>query len=552
MAALFLCPLRAGCSLSLAALLVVFGCRSLQTAAADGETRSLTMHHTHTGEDITVTFKRNGRYDDAALQKLNWFLRDWRRDVSTKMDPHLFDVVWEVYHELDAKAPINIISAYRSPETNSMLRHRGRGVAQYSQHMVGHAMDFFIPGVPLEQIRSAGLRLQRGGVGFYPTSGSPFVHLDTGSVRHWPRMTHDQLARVFPDGKTVHVPSDGKPLKGYAVALAEVERRGGSPNAVSLNAAREAGAISDNAGSTGSKHNLLARLFGFGKDEEEEETGSPATTRAARPAESAKPAVAIAGAVPVPVARPGRAAEPATRFDLASAESRPVNPPSAPSSAAEVLEQRGTWPGAAGDPGGSGQRYVWTTGPAGRTAELDPPRPPAPIGVASAPPIAVASAAPEVDITASVSPFPSPRRDHLPTLALAYAAPVGPEPALRPAPMGALKSALTAAPGRAVPRDAVRSSEPATTVVQRAGLRGGDPWLRGVVLSPSVHFSMSVAMFGPPDYQLLAGLMRKPPSVVASAFCDDPHSGMTSEYFAGAAIAFVPTVTFGTRTAGLN
>jgi uncharacterized protein YcbK (DUF882 family) len=547
MAALFSCPLHAGCSLSLAALLLVFGCRSLQTAAADGETRSLTMHHTHTGEDISITYKRNGRYDDAALQKLNWFLRDWRRDQSTKMDPRLFDVVWEVYHDLDAKAPINIISAYRSPETNSMLRHRGRGVAQYSQHMVGHAMDFFIPGVPLEQIRHAGLRLQRGGVGFYPTSGSPFVHLDTGSVRHWPRMSHDQLARVFPDGKTVHVPSDGKPLKGYAVALGEVERRGGSPNAISLNAAREAGVISDSGG-TGSKGNLLARLFGFGKDEEEDEASPPATTRAARPAESAKPAVAIAGVVPVPVARPGRAAEPVApaRFDLASAESRPANPPPAPSSPAEALEQRGAWSGAAGDPGGSRQRYVWVTGPAG---EPDPPRPPAPIGVAS--PIAVASAAPEFDTTASVSPFPSPRRD-LPSLALAYAAPVGPEPALRPAPMGALKSALTAAPGRAMPRDAVRSSEPATTVVQRAGLGGGDPWLRGVVLSPSVHFSMSVNMFGPPDYQLLAGLMRKPPSVVASAFSNDPHNGMTSEYFAGTAIAFVPTMTFGARTAGLN
>ena len=72
--------------------------------------------------------------------------------------------------------------------------------------MLGHAIDFYIPDVPLEQIRAAGLRLQRGGVGFYPTSGSPFVHLDTGSVRHWPRMTHDQLAAVFPDGRTVHLP----------------------------------------------------------------------------------------------------------------------------------------------------------------------------------------------------------------------------------------------------------------------------------------------------------------------------------------------------------
>ena len=104
-----------------------------------------------------------------------------------------------------------------------MLRRRSSGVARFSQHMLGHAMDFYIPDVPLEQIRAAGLRLQRGGVGFYPTSGSPFVHLDTGSVRHWPRMTHDQLARVFPDGRTVHLPSNGGPMKGYELARADIE-----------------------------------------------------------------------------------------------------------------------------------------------------------------------------------------------------------------------------------------------------------------------------------------------------------------------------------------
>ena len=84
-------------------------------------------------------------------------------------------------------------------------------------------MDFYIPGVALEQIRAAGLRLQRGGVGFYPTSGSPFVHLDTGSIRHWPRMTHDQLAKVFPDGRTVHRPDRRLPLKGYELAKADIE-----------------------------------------------------------------------------------------------------------------------------------------------------------------------------------------------------------------------------------------------------------------------------------------------------------------------------------------
>src|SRR3989442_11919665 len=109
------------------------------------------------------------------------------------MDRRLFDSFWEASREVDGKQLINTISAYRSPATNAMLRRRSSGVARFSQHMLGHAMDFYIPDVPLEQIRAAGLRLQRGGVGFYPTSGSPFVHLDTGSIRHWPRIAHDQL-----------------------------------------------------------------------------------------------------------------------------------------------------------------------------------------------------------------------------------------------------------------------------------------------------------------------------------------------------------------------
>ena len=90
-------------------------------------------------------------------------------------------------------------------------------------------MDFYIPGVPLSKLRAAGLRLQRGGVGFYPTSGSPFVHMDTGNIRHWPRIARSELLKIFPNGRTVHIPSDGKPLRNYALALADVERRGTVP-----------------------------------------------------------------------------------------------------------------------------------------------------------------------------------------------------------------------------------------------------------------------------------------------------------------------------------
>jgi hypothetical protein len=88
--------------------------------------------------------------------------------------------------------------------------------------MQGKAMDVYIPGVPLATLRAAAMRHQVGGVGFYPTSGSPFVHMDTGGVRAWPRMTRAQLERVFPDGKTLHLPVDGKPLsdsgRRYAMA----------------------------------------------------------------------------------------------------------------------------------------------------------------------------------------------------------------------------------------------------------------------------------------------------------------------------------------------
>ena len=204
------------------ALTIILPPSTIVVSAAGGD-RSIYLHHTHTGETGRFTFKRNGQYDQQVLKQLNIFLADWRTKEPTKMDPALFDLLWSVYDEVDATQPINIVSSYRSPKTNKMLRARSSGVAENSQHMRGKAMDFFIPGINLSRLRAVAMQHQVGGVGYYPTSGSPFVHLDTGNVRAWPRMTRAQLKKVFPDGKTLHIPTDGKVLSNDGRAYAQAQ-----------------------------------------------------------------------------------------------------------------------------------------------------------------------------------------------------------------------------------------------------------------------------------------------------------------------------------------
>lgn len=196
-----------------------------QTAIANGDTRTIHLYHAHNKDSIDATYMVGGRYDANVLKQLNWFLRDWRNDEATTMDPRLFDVVWQVYREAGAgSSPITVLSAYRSPGTNAALRRRSRAVAKHSQHMLGKAMDTKMEGLAMNQIREIGMKLQYGGVGWYPRS--PFVHLDVGSVRSWPRMSYDQLVRLFPDGKTVHLPSNNQPLARYEEARAELEAMG--------------------------------------------------------------------------------------------------------------------------------------------------------------------------------------------------------------------------------------------------------------------------------------------------------------------------------------
>ena len=230
-----------------------------QNAQANGDTRTINLYHTHSGESIQATFRVNGQYDPNVLQKLNYFLRDWRNDDTIKMDPRLFDVVWETYRESGSQEPIHIVSAYRSPQTNAMLRRRSKAVAEFSQHMLGKAMDMHYLDVPMSRVREIAMRLQRGGVGYYPTAGSPFVHLDVGNVRAWPRMSYDQLARLFPDGKTVHLPTNGQPLARYDEARAELDAGASMPSMAQVQS-----------------KGFFERLFGGG-DEEEVVAAAPRT-----------------------------------------------------------------------------------------------------------------------------------------------------------------------------------------------------------------------------------------------------------------------------------
>jgi uncharacterized protein YcbK (DUF882 family) len=185
---------------AVAGVMLLAAQNSAPVTAGSGD-RTLWLYHTHTKESGRFTFKHNGQYDPTVLKQLNIFLADWRTHEPAKMDPQLFDLLWEVYQEVGGTQPYNIVSSYRAPETNAMLRAKSSGVAENSQHMLGKAMDVFIPGVKLSTLRAAAMRHQVGGVGYYPTSGSPFVHMDTGSVRAWPRMTRAQLRRSSPTAR---------------------------------------------------------------------------------------------------------------------------------------------------------------------------------------------------------------------------------------------------------------------------------------------------------------------------------------------------------------
>ena len=526
----------------LATLLAIAGSLGFQQAKAvgPGDTRTISLHHVHTGEDLTITFKKNGQYDDGALQKINWIMRDWRKNEATKMDPQEIDLLWEVYRDVGAKEPIHIICGYRSPGTNSMLRRRSKGVAKFSQHTLGKAIDFFIPGIPLDVLRAAAMKAQGGGVGYYPTSGSPFVHLDVGNVRAWPRMTREQLAKLFPDGRTVHLPTDGTPLPGYQLALADLERghRTAAPP---------------------QKRSLLAALFGRDKDAEEADDNASAREPAPSPAPSPAPRSATAKLASSPA--PAAPTAPARTMVLAAATSEPAAAESAPVplpprrpiyqiastdgrsapapvlrgaapinlaslSPNEIINMRGLWDG-----------FQQATDAS--SSEV--------INMSSARRALALSMAGGRDVTAAIKPFTD--SDRVPAeIALAYAAPVANDMPAERAPE-VVPAVVTNKGGASI---AEKPAGVTPSRFARAVDKFDDPWLRGLMLVSSVQNALVVTRVGDVDVTSLVQHMQKPASAVMMTFSADPNLGMTTEAFTGSAVVFQATVTFGMRTASLE
>jgi len=145
--------------------------------------RALSFYNTHTGENVRAVYWNEGAYVPQALSDINYVLRDYRTGEVKEIDTDLLDLLFDLHQKLESKSPFNIISGYRSRETNSLLNTISKGVSKNSLHIYGKAIDIRLPGHELKTLQRAALDLQRGGVGYYPSSD--FVHVDVGRIRYW-------------------------------------------------------------------------------------------------------------------------------------------------------------------------------------------------------------------------------------------------------------------------------------------------------------------------------------------------------------------------------
>ena len=145
--------------------------------------RSLWFYNTHTKETLKTVYWIDGQYMPSALESINYILRDHRTNEIMPIDTDLLDLLHEISEKVEAREPFHIISGYRSPESNKLLRKNGNGVAKKSLHLQGKAVDIRLPGCSLPLLRETAMELKAGGVGYYPRSN--FIHVDVGRVRYW-------------------------------------------------------------------------------------------------------------------------------------------------------------------------------------------------------------------------------------------------------------------------------------------------------------------------------------------------------------------------------
>jgi uncharacterized protein YcbK (DUF882 family) len=170
---------------AVAVALILTSLAGVSQGKLEKDERQLSFYHTHTGKRLDVVYARDGAYVPAALEEINHFLFDFRTGDAAQMDPELLDLIYDVRAELGSDGTYQVVSAYRSPKTNEMLRGRSEktGVAKKSQHLLGKAIDVRLEGVATAKLRDTALAMRRGGVGFY--EASDFVHMDTGRPRSW-------------------------------------------------------------------------------------------------------------------------------------------------------------------------------------------------------------------------------------------------------------------------------------------------------------------------------------------------------------------------------
>jgi hypothetical protein len=334
-------------------------------------------------------------------------------------------------------------------------------------------------------------------------------------------MTHDQLARVFPDGRTVHVPTDGTPLKGYELARADIEKRGDGSDVSSV-----------------SKPGLLAALFGRkSNDEEDEGAAVPVAREKAAPAGPVVVAAKPAEPAPMPRSRPA-----ASTLQLASADMQIVQPAkpklaavdkteAKPQTPADIINARGFW----GDmPATQATPAQVAAINARQAVASSDPQPTASVPAAyqamAYAPAATTSPVDRANIVAASAPIPRSGR-----------------PALAPQNSMAVTNITTV-----IAKGAQGQGGVVATSTRISASRANDAWMRVMMLAPSASTSMSATVLGDTDLSLMSAHFVKPQAVIAMSFSDDPQMGLSCDQFSGSAIAPLATQSFVLRTASLR